>query len=788
MPKNSPACPAQDTTDEPLRLPAQSANANRSLVSVAANTEGIPSSPYILYTASFDSPFSILNISPNVEDILGYSPKDIIQDCSFWDTHWHPSDQEMKKFRRYLFRSSRHTALYRFQHRDGSWRILRDEMTLAPASADYAQAGHKHIVSGIITDVTCSFSEPDESAYSPSLFSAIFESSPSGLFVLDMNGKFLDANQAGLELYKASYMEIVGKYPRELCNREDGIALQDAIRRASELGTTQQLERTQRRLDGTRFWADLRINPIFDTEGHSLFTVVSVTDLTRQRKQQLALEEAENEKNKILSTVTELMLHQDLSHRILWANSAATQSINKSSEQIVGDFCYKLWAKRRTPCPDCPVHEAIETGHTCSGVVKRAHDRTWHITAYPLNDSTGKPTGALQVARDITDQRATEEALRKSESEKQLILSTISESVTHLRPDGTVIWGNPATVISSGSELSKMVGKKCYTLFSGQTKPCKNCPLPETLKKKTQARGEVTHPNGTIWEVACYPILDSKKDITSIIKVSREITKSKKLEKNLRKARDLAENANKMKTEFLANMSHELRSPLNGVLGMLDCLLDTKLDAEQKDCTEIALQAGEGLLTIINDILDFSKLQADKITLSHNEFDLRQTMRVVTNTFVQQCRTNAVELSYSVDNSIPPQLIGDEGRVRQILFNLIGNAVKFTKNGSVDVSVNLLHKETAPQQARLLVEVADTGIGIPKEQKESIFDPFVQLNWGKHSKYEGTGLGLGIVKRLVSRMGGIINVESEPGKGTTVSFWITVGLVQPNSSPQLTII
>jgi PAS domain S-box-containing protein len=300
-------------------------------------------------------------------------------------------------------------------------------------------------------------------------------------------------------------------------------------------------------------------------------------------------------------------------------------------------------------------------------------------------------------------------------------------------------------------------------------------PLMDVVEHETWADGRETWVSTTKM-----PLRNQQGEIVGTFGVSRDITVRKQAEFALQRAKEAAEAANRAKSEFLANMSHEIRTPMNGVIGMTELALDTELTREQRDYLNMAKLAAESLLSLINDILDFSKIEARKLELESIAFQLHDRVGDTVKALALRAQQKGLELACHIPPEAPATLTGDPGRLRQVLVNLIGNAIKFTERGEVLVDVAV--DEKTEQDVVLHFAVSDTGIGIPQEEQGRIFEAFTQVDPSRTKKHGGTGLGLTISAQLVAMMGGRIWVDSTVGKGSTFHF--TARLPLPKDAPQ----
>jgi PAS domain S-box-containing protein len=304
--------------------------------------------------------------------------------------------------------------------------------------------------------------------------------------------------------------------------------------------------------------------------------------------------------------------------------------------------------------------------------------------------------------------------------------------------------------------------------------PTQRLQMIERLKAEkhiTNAEACLRRKDGVpVWVLQNMTIVESESEGPTLEGTLMDITARKRAEAELKKAKEISEAASRAKGEFMAMMSHEIRTPMNGILGMTELVLDTELTAEQRDNLGLVKLSAESLLSIINDILDFSKIEAGRFAIESVPFDLRKNLGDTMNAFSLRARQKDLRLVHSVQSEIPENLTGDPGRIRQVLVNLIGNALKFTEQGEISVQVEKERQEG--RSIRLHFVIRDTGRGISSEMRKKIFEPFTQEDGSMSRNYGGTGLGLTISKRLVEKMGGTIWLESESGKGSTFHFCV----------------
>ncbi|HVS53447.1 MAG TPA: response regulator [Opitutaceae bacterium] len=423
----------------------------------------------------------------------------------------------------------------------------------------------------------------------------------------------------------------------------------------------------------------------------------------------------------------------------------------------------------------------------------RSGDWRWVYTRSKsvATNPDGRPTRIIGTVQDITARREAELALRESQAEARklsLVASKTDNPVLIGSPDGRIEWANEAFCRVMEYSLEEVVGKNPAHFMVG---PDTN---PRTVAR---IRAAMARGQGISTDVVNYaksgrkyhlhlevqPVRGANGELENFIAVQTDITARVETEHQLRRAKAEADDASRAKSDFLASMSHEIRTPMNGVIGMTSLLMETTLNAEQRDFVNTIRSSGEALLTIINDILDFSKIESGKMELERAPFELSLCLEEALDLFALQASAKKLDIGYHVAPDVPAWIMGDVTRLRQIIVNLVNNAVKFTPSGAISLEVRRALREPTPlgfdpgfitDPTRIILDftVRDTGIGIPPERIDRLFKAFSQVDSSTTRKYGGTGLGLAICQRLVHLMGGDIRVESKVGHGSTFSFTI----------------
>ena len=555
-------------------------------------------------------------------------------------------------------------------------------------------------------------------------------------------------------------------------------------------------------------WKESTKVPLRDEAGAVTGLVTVMRDVTERKAAQqeilAAKEDAERREREIadqqrllqtlIDAIPDAIFVIDAERRFRALNRGAAYTFDRPVDDIIGRtpddlFPPDVAAAFRQDDRDAiaspqPLHRTEHEFDMPDG--KRAQVLTTRVA---LRDAAGEVTGIVGVSRDVTATKAAEAEIlaardaaeareREAEDSRRMlraVIDVIPDRIYVLDRDARFLMRNQAGI--SDTHLTNPDDIVGLTEFDIAPREYAEMSQADNLQVMESGEPilnkEEPRPGARWFATTKVPLHDGEGEVIGLVGVSRDVTARKETELRLIEARDTAEAATRAKSEFLANMSHEIRTPMNGVIGMTSLLLDTPLDREQRDFVETIRTSGDALLTIINDILDFSKIEAGMLSLEIQPFELRTCIEAALDLVAQAASEKGVELAYLIEDGVPRTVKGDVTRVRQVLVNLLSNAVKFTPEGSVCVRVHAAPPDAeAGARTQIHFAVEDTGIGIPADKLDLVFESFSQADASTTRQFGGTGLGLTICRRLTDMMGGAMSVESEPGQGSTFRFSI----------------
>ncbi len=635
-------------------------------------------------------------------------------------------------------------------------------------------------IAKVARDITESKRAEEQLREKEEKYRELIENASDIIYTLDLSGRFTSLNRVGEKLIGYTEAEALQMKIADLISREDAERVHREIvnNKDAELPDF-ELEITAK--NGSVVTLDISSRLIFK-DGEPVGYQGIGRDVTERKKGEILLKNSEEFNRGIFENSPDCVKILELDGKLhsMNANGLRIMEIDDFAP-FVGEVWVNLWQDEEKKVAQQVVKDA-RNGKSGSfeGFCKTAKGtmKYWDVSVAPIFDAEGKICRLISTSRDITERRQISEEIKARETQLNE-----AQAISHV---GSWEWNINENSIIWSDELYRIYGVERQN-FDVTFEAYVNCIHPDDRdyvreaveqslreKKYSEVEHRVVQPDGAVRVTRGNGIVvvDENGNPVKMRGTSQDITEQKRIEEELEQTRDAALESARLKSEFLANMSHEIRTPMNGVIGMTGLLLDTELDEEQREFTETVRSSADSLLTIINDILDFSKIEAGKLHFEMLDFDLRSVVESTVSLLAEPAQSKEIELVSLVESDVSTLVRGDAGRLRQVIQNLVSNAVKFTERGEVAVGVRLENETATHVTVRFAVR--DTGIGISHKAQRNLFSAFVQADGSTTRKYGGTGLGLAISKQIVEMMGGEIGVESEPGRGST--FWFKVEL------------
>ena len=601
---------------------------------------------------------------------------------------------------------------------------------------------------------------------------AIMNNLPVNIYFKDRASRFTRISRSQAQLFSLSDpAPAIGKTDFDFFTKEHAQQAYEDEQAIIQTGQPLIKEEKVTRADHPNGWVSSIKMPMRDNQGNIIGTFGISTDITERKRIEEALTQERNLLHTLIENLPDHIYAKDAEGRFTLANIAVARHMGATKpDELIGNTDFDFYPPDLATQFHADEQALIQSGKSLLDHEEFTRDQAdqpkWVLaTKVLLNDSKGNYIGLVGIGRDITKRKQAEEALVREKKFLEALNLNSPAAIVVLDNDGRILSCNPAFEKLYGYKSDEILGALLDTIVTTDETSIEAQQFTKQVMQSTvHAISKRRRKDGSLVDVEIFgaPVFVEGNKIASLA-IYHDISE-------LMRARREAEDANRAKSEFLANMSHEIRTPMNGVIGMLELALDTQLNDEQRDYLQTSLQSAESLLTLLNDILDFSKIEAGELGLEKINFDLRNTVEDVAYTLAKRAQDKGLEMACLVHPDLISDLRGDPGRLRQILVNLVGNAIKFTHQGEIVIRAEPIQETNT--YAIVHFSVQDTGIGIPRERLGAVFDRFTQADGSTTRKYGGTGLGLAISKQLVEMMGGKIGVESTSGIGST--FWFDI--------------